>query len=204
MANTRQTKSKEKIRAAFTQLMNTKGFEAMTVSDIAREAHVNRGTFYMHYIDKFDLRTQLLEEEIDTLTNLIINSEPLSDETQDTETPDKSDPCNYIPNSAILAAITHIKDNYDFFWAISEHGTNMKLHTTMQETLKQLILSQTHNPEYHIDYPGIPEIYAQEILVSAITSIIWLWLRRGCKEDPELIVDIIDRNKTLSPIALLR
>ena len=36
----------------------------MTVSDLAREADINRGTFYMHYVDKFDLRDQLLDDVI--------------------------------------------------------------------------------------------------------------------------------------------
>ena len=48
MVRQRQTKTEAKIKAAFTTLVKNKGFDAMTVSDLAREADINRGTFYMH------------------------------------------------------------------------------------------------------------------------------------------------------------
>src|SRR5262249_54081177 len=38
-----------------------KGFAAVAVSDITKTAGVNRGTFYRHYQDKFDLLNQYLQ-----------------------------------------------------------------------------------------------------------------------------------------------
>ncbi len=43
-----------------------------------------------------------------------------------------------------------------------------------------------------------------EILVSAVSSIIWLWIRRGCKEAPEQICAIIEKNKTTAPVYIIR
>ena len=44
----RQTQTKEILKTALIQLLQTKEFEAITVSDISRTAGVNRGTFYLH------------------------------------------------------------------------------------------------------------------------------------------------------------
>ena len=55
----RNTRTEARIKAAFTTLVRTKGFDSMSVSDIARTAGINRGTFYMHYTDKFDLRVSV-------------------------------------------------------------------------------------------------------------------------------------------------
>ena len=42
--------------------MEEKGFEAITVSDLTKKADINRGTFYLHYKDKYDLLEQSEEE----------------------------------------------------------------------------------------------------------------------------------------------
>jgi AcrR family transcriptional regulator len=39
-----------------------KGFAALTVRDITERAMVNRSTFYRHYLDKYDLLEQHLNE----------------------------------------------------------------------------------------------------------------------------------------------
>ena len=55
-----------------------------------------------------------------------------------------------------------------------------------------------------LSYSGIPRDYALEILVSAVSSIIWLWIRRGCKKTPEQICAIIEKNKTTAPVDIIR
>jgi len=44
-----------------------KGFAALTVHDITRRAMVNRSTFYRHYLDKYDLLEQHLNEIYEVL-----------------------------------------------------------------------------------------------------------------------------------------
>ena len=44
----RNTQTKEKIKQTFIELINEKGFESMTVRDVARKSEINRGTFYLH------------------------------------------------------------------------------------------------------------------------------------------------------------
>ncbi|GEK34307.1 TetR/AcrR family transcriptional regulator [Kurthia sibirica] len=48
-------KTRKEIRQALIELMKEKDFEAITVSHIADRANINRGTFYLHYIDKYDM-----------------------------------------------------------------------------------------------------------------------------------------------------
>src|SRR5258708_14731037 len=43
------------LQEALIELTVQKGFSAVAVSDITKYAGVNRGTFYRHYEDKFDL-----------------------------------------------------------------------------------------------------------------------------------------------------
>ncbi|OZG69219.1 TetR/AcrR family transcriptional regulator [Bifidobacterium eulemuris] len=199
MTAKRATQSEAKIRAAFITLMGTKGFDAMTVSDIAREAGVNRGTFYMHYLDKYDLRQRLIDDEVETIASMVLDAAP------DRKSREHLDPCDYIPYDAILAALTRISDEYEFFAAITVQGADTTLYDRMKDILKNLVDVKLPGPgaDGSDSSHGIPRPYAQEILASAVSSILWLWLRRGCKESPEQIASIIERNKTLAPVALI-
>jgi AcrR family transcriptional regulator len=51
----RMRRTREALHAALRNLMQSKGFDAISVHDIAEAAAVNRATFYDHYSDKFAL-----------------------------------------------------------------------------------------------------------------------------------------------------
>src|SRR5688572_17611341 len=56
----RVEKSKRALAEALVRLMIDKGYEAITVADIAERANVGRSTFYAHYADKEDLLQESL------------------------------------------------------------------------------------------------------------------------------------------------
>jgi AcrR family transcriptional regulator len=66
----RITKSQEAIKKAFIELMCEKNFDNITIQNVADRANVNRGTVYLHYLDKFDLLGKLIEEHINKLREL--------------------------------------------------------------------------------------------------------------------------------------
>lgn len=65
--NRRIQKSRQAIIDAFMRLMSEKEFERITINQIAEEANVNRGTVYLHFADKYDLRDQCMEAQIKEL-----------------------------------------------------------------------------------------------------------------------------------------
>lgn len=58
----RVVRTKALIIDALTELIDEKGFEAITVNDITTRANINRGTFYLHYQDKYDLMDKCQQE----------------------------------------------------------------------------------------------------------------------------------------------
>ena len=52
------------IRGRFFALLAEVSFAKMTVADICRRADINRGTFYLHYEDKFALLDALIDEAL--------------------------------------------------------------------------------------------------------------------------------------------
>ncbi|MFC3928780.1 TetR/AcrR family transcriptional regulator [Streptococcus caprae] len=54
MSKIRQTETKTYIKEALTQLLKETDFERLTISQITKKAGINRGTFYLHYTDKYE------------------------------------------------------------------------------------------------------------------------------------------------------
>ena len=55
-------KTRTSIRNAFIEMMKKKDYDAITVTDIAENAEINRKTFYAHYETKEQIYTQIVEE----------------------------------------------------------------------------------------------------------------------------------------------
>ena len=60
-------KTRNTIIEAFVGLMAEKNFEQITINEIADRANVNRGTVYLHYVDKYDLLDQCIEIHLNQL-----------------------------------------------------------------------------------------------------------------------------------------
>ena len=58
----RVRKTKRQLRLALMQLMSEKNVKDISVRELAAIADINRGTFYIHYKDVYDLLSQLEEE----------------------------------------------------------------------------------------------------------------------------------------------
>ena len=58
----RVRRTRQTIQEALIHLMVEKGYQAITVQDIADRAQINRSTFYRHYLDKEDLLSQYMDE----------------------------------------------------------------------------------------------------------------------------------------------
>ncbi|WP_054712415.1 TetR/AcrR family transcriptional regulator [Bacillus sp. JCM 19041] len=66
----RITRTREAIRTALAELIEEKGFELITVKNLTTRAQINRGTFYAHYQDKYDLLHTCQEEIINGLAEV--------------------------------------------------------------------------------------------------------------------------------------
>ncbi len=67
-------KSQEAIKTALITLMGEKHLDDITIQDISDRANVNRGTIYLHYLDKYDLLDKLIGEHMDRLRELCESS----------------------------------------------------------------------------------------------------------------------------------
>lgn len=167
----RNTQTKEYIKQALTLLLNEERFEDISVSKITRKSGINRGTFYLHYIDKYDLMEQLKEETLNDMRKILTNSQ-LS------------------PRQMIRAALDYFKEDFAFLHAIST-CRYAQFSETIKAFLSELISLTPNGCQHTISNYQIPEPYAIEVLTSSIESIISFWLSQGGQESTEELTDII-------------
>ena len=62
------------ITTAFWQLLRQKPMEKITVKEVCDLAQINRGTFYRHFRDCYDLMEQLQEQALDKLEETLAST----------------------------------------------------------------------------------------------------------------------------------
>jgi AcrR family transcriptional regulator len=72
----RQRKTRAAILEACIDLMKEKDFQHITVGDIARRANINRGTFYLHFADKYDMLDSFENEMAEKIERAIVENIP--------------------------------------------------------------------------------------------------------------------------------
>lgn len=166
----RQTNSKKSIRSALSRLLLSQSFDTITISQLTKEAGINRGTFYLHYVDKQDMFRQMKSDLLKELEGLFATS--------------PSEKANF------LASLQYIQDNYDFIYALMQMDYNQFHHLMKNFTLR--LLDQTPNAQKNIvrDFQ-VPYKYAIEIFTATIEAVLTKWLATGAKEDPIEIATVI-------------
>lgn len=179
-ADLRVVRTKQAIRSALIALIEEKGFEAMSVKDITEKANINRGTFYSHYEDKFDLmdkcQQQLIEEmEIKIIRNIPQLIEGMK-QIQDFTVP--------VPlfeflhhNKSLMKALLGPKGDAGFQVKMKEF-----LSTALFERNKDVLVAGNLL---------VPPRYLSAYIASAHIGVIQEWLNGDTDEPPEEIARII-------------
>lgn len=161
--NKRKKESQEKIERIFLNLIQTREINEINVTDICKEANLNRTTFYSNYEDVYDLANKIrikLESDVEDLFKFEHDH-------------------NYNSNN-FLKIFKHIKDNQIFYKTYFKLGFD-KIHLIKQYDYNQA--KEIYNNKY-IDYHI-------EFFKAGLNAVILKWLRGGCIESPEEINEII-------------
>ena len=104
----RETDTRDKLKKALTILLNEKSLNDISVSELTKEASINRGTFYLHYDDKMDLVDNLVEEIFGELKEILTSEKVGSRYSYD----------------IIKKVIDYVKDDFDFIYALTMNSYN--------------------------------------------------------------------------------
>lgn len=181
MEDRRIKKSKHAIKQAFITLLQTKELDKITIKDITTSADINRGTFYLHYIDKYDLLSSMEDEYIKNMSNKL-NFDYLHIKYSSTEEFAREFTTKILKNIMI-----YIDNNIDFYKVI----LNIDRKSQIENKISQLMLSNMHT---HVtstnEIAGIPLDYFHSYVSGATISFIKHWVQ----DDNRMNVDDLADN----------
>ena len=78
LTDRRIRKTKKILQDTLIELMNEKPIENITIKDLTERADLNRGTFYLHYQDIFDLLEQIENEMLQEMSDILNKIDPFT------------------------------------------------------------------------------------------------------------------------------
>lgn len=173
-----------KMNTALLSILKKKSFEYITISELCKEAEVNRSTFYLHYENMCDLlseTTQYILNEF--LSYFIPDSQSV---IRNLETCNLEE-LNFINSKYLTPYLTYIKENKEIFSTALLHIKSFnfdKVYQRMFQIVFNPILERFH-------YPAEDRKYAMMYYLNGINAISLEWVKDGCVKSIEDISKII-------------
>lgn len=184
-------RTKAVIRGALTELIEEKGFEALTVKDITTRANINRGTFYLHYRDKYDLLEQSEQELIEGMVAIIRTIRPFNlDELLARDEP--------VPQ--IVDMIEYMNGQADFLKTILGPKGDPAFHSLVRSMMSKYLFEKNIVPLIKKENALVPTEYLVAYISSAHLGIIQEWLAQGRKESPRELALIMTKLSMKGPL----
>ncbi|MBB6729856.1 TetR/AcrR family transcriptional regulator [Cohnella sp. CBP 2801] len=181
----RVVRTQQAIRDALVELIEEKGFEAMTVKDITSRARINRGTFYAHYQDKYDLMTKCEEEIMVRLSKLVKKTIPsVTSELQHS-------PPRLAIYPLVIAIFEFLNEHSRFMKAALGTKGDMTFQTRFKDFFRETMLGNRPDVLIHEEECLVPPPYFATYVGSAHFGVVQQWLESGRKESPEEMARIL-------------
>ncbi|MDO4539277.1 MAG: TetR/AcrR family transcriptional regulator [Coriobacteriales bacterium] len=170
----RQRKSRDAIFSAFGELLVQKDYEHLAVSDIVRQAHVGRTTFYAH----FDTKDALLDEFCSSIFEHVFSRSVAPEEHHD-----------YSQTSRTLGtSVTHLLQHI----AENDHGVADLLRgpsgevvlSRLQRNMYDLASGAIEQGELRLADAAVPRSFLAHHLAASLTGTIHWWLMHGMHDSP--------------------
>ena len=161
--NKRRKESRKTIEKVFVELLQSRDLNKISVSDICKQAGLNRTTFYANYTDIYGLADSIRERLESNLSDLY-----------------QEEVTTGVNSNDYLKLFRHIQQNQIFYRTYFKLGydENYKIVTYDIELAKKHFQGRFIN--YHMEF-----------FKSGLTKIIKLWLQNGCQETPEEMFEIV-------------
>lgn len=161
-------KTRRCLRECLTELLKKKKIQDITVREISDMADINRGTFYLHYRDVFDLMEQVENELLEELEDVLNRYEPGVFLTK--------------TSGFFTEVFTLVKENADIVAILIGENGDLNFVNRLKEIVREKCLKdwmelyRTGNPSSFYAY--------YSFIVSGCIGIVSYWLTAGMKETP--------------------
>lgn len=153
----RVIKTRKQIVSAFLKLLKEKGFDKITIQDIADEADINRGTVYLHFEDKYDLMDFCIDSYVDEMFTACSGSSEIK-----------------IKRESFMMLFDYLGENRELYKLLLENDKNSVFLKRMETAVEQQVrVALEHNSAKKDKKPEI----LIRFMVSGFLGVVDLWIR---------------------------
>lgn len=169
-------RTKRLLRQALAELMNEKEFKDITVKEITERADLNRGTFYFHYTDTYDLREKIENELTDSFREVLSSYHPT--------------PENYALRQMLERAVGFVEENKFLIRTLFNSNSGEGLQTKFMAVIEQIIV-QTAAQLYPSESRLLSD-YRCRFLSYGTIGCLHMWLQDEGNLTGQALVDALD------------
>jgi AcrR family transcriptional regulator len=170
----RTIKTQKLIKTIFITLLKEKTMSKITVSEIARLANIGRGTFYTHYTDIYDLRSQIFLDTMKDIIEVFDTTYPVSNE--------------YTFKSFTSSIVEYVINNRETFLLLFFSDAAEK---SFLEEFKQLLVKRVLEAE-GLQSENLKDRTEISFAISGIIGVLSDWLVHESEMDIKEMIDILD------------
>ncbi|TYC48145.1 TetR/AcrR family transcriptional regulator [Weissella muntiaci] len=178
--------TRQQILDAFIELLHEKDISKITINDITKVAHINRGTFYRHFDDKIDLieKTEtVIFEELEA----ILNNDVLSGKV--------NSPLDSEFNAYRVKILQILKKHSLFITAMIGENGDLTFENKLMNKIYDFAKAGMYYLGAPIDHPTLEQDLALQFMTNGLLGIFRYWLKRD-------EIDIEDVSKIIDSIML--
>ncbi|WP_286229659.1 TetR/AcrR family transcriptional regulator [Neobacillus mesonae] len=188
-AEKRVNRTKRLIRDTLTELIEEKGFEGVTVRDLTERAKINRGTFYLHYQDKYDLLEQSEDEVIKGIVQLVHEISPIEAVAYTSQNE---------PFPIIQKLFEYFQENANFMKVILGPKGDPAFQVKLRELITETFLNKMAK-EINSEEMMVPVEFLTTYVSAAHVGVIQHWLETGMEKSPREMTLILAKMTLLGP-----
>lgn len=177
----RVVRTKTMIKQAFLELMDEQGFEAVTVKALTERAGINRGTFYSHYVDKYDLMEKSIEAIFHEAEVKLVKNLP--DVFGNQQGP--------APYQLLVPFIRFIEQNKILMKPLLGPNGDAQFQARLRTYMHAALFQHSATMLFQEDHLLVPADYLVSYISSAHMGVIYEWLYSDRSETVEDIARII-------------
>lgn len=168
MENQRIRLTKKLLKDALIKLLHQKSIDSISVTELCKCAEINRVTFYKYYSNPSDVLTEIKDEILSDIEEIV---------------------STYERNSThLISALQFFQEKSDELIILMKNLPSNELEDRLfySPTIKKIL-----SENYLNDYNGADKEWAYLFICNGSYSIIRKWMLEGCQESSENIADFI-------------
>ncbi|MFA5562367.1 MAG: TetR-like C-terminal domain-containing protein [Eubacteriales bacterium] len=166
--------TKKVLRESLVQLLQTKPLARITIKEICEGADINRGTFYTHYSDQFDLLHKIEEE---TVTDILAYLDGCAYQEKEAEA-----------TQMLHSILLYVKVNASLIKVLLGNNGDIDFRRSIMDIVYKHCISYWEKSQA---IPRPLADYAFEFIVTGSLGILERWLQHGCVEKERALAQLI-------------